>query len=180
MNTDDELLYHVDENDEVIGACRRGDAHELALRHRSVHVLVFNLYGEVFLQKRSPGKDVHPGIWDTSAAGHVDFGEGYDDCARRELAEELNIRLTQTPEFLFKMEASEQTGWEFVQVYRIGWDQPIEPNEDEISVGAWFDARELEGWMSDRPEELTPAFRILWQRYGASLNQLQGGPVHDR
>lgn len=165
MNTEDELLYQVDESDVAIGPCRRGDAHRLGLRHRSVHILVFNLYGEIFLQKRSVHKDINPGLWDTSAAGHVDFGESYDDCASRELFEELNIPIEQTPEFLFKLEASEQTGWEFVQVYRLPWDEPIEPNPDEISVGAWFSPEELEGWMGARPDELTRSFHCIWQRY---------------
>ena len=75
VNTADELLYEVDEHDAIIGPRTRGELHRLKLRHRAVHILLFNRRGEVFLQKRSASKDINPGLWDTSAAGHVDFGE---------------------------------------------------------------------------------------------------------
>ena len=34
-------------------------------------------------------KDSSPGLWDSSASGHLDCGEDYDACAVRELREEL-------------------------------------------------------------------------------------------
>ena len=47
----------VNDRDEVIGQEPRPEVHRLGLRHRAVHVLVFNSRGEVFLQKRSMKKD---------------------------------------------------------------------------------------------------------------------------
>ena len=119
MGSDQELICQVDENDHIVGPCLRGEAHKLGLRHRSVHILVFNSEGELYLQKRSSTKDVNPGLWDTSAAGHVDFGESYEESARRELVEELGIDYSEPLEPLFKMEASADTGWEFIQVYQL-------------------------------------------------------------
>lgn len=171
MDNSEELLCQVDAADQVIGPCRRGEAHRLGLRHRSVHILVCNAFGDFFLQKRSLAKDVNPGLWDSSAAGHVDFGESYDDCAIRELQEELNIEAGHAPELLFKLEASAATGWEFIQVYRLRWDDPIDPNPDEISAGAWFSAAEIEGWISARPEELTRSVRCIWEHLLATPPQ---------
>jgi hypothetical protein len=48
------------------------------VKHRAVHILVFNARGQVFLQKRSLKKDLHPGVWDSSTSGHLDTGEDYD------------------------------------------------------------------------------------------------------
>src|SRR6185503_11007000 len=93
----------VNERDEVIDRRSRPDVHRLGLRHRAVHVLVFNRRGELFLQKRSLRKDCFPGAWDSSAAGHLDRGEDYDACALREVREELGITLAQAPERLFKL-----------------------------------------------------------------------------
>ena len=84
-----ELLDVVDFEDRVTGVKMRGEVHAQGLMHRAVHVLVFNSAGQLFLQKRSMTKDESPGQWDTSAAGHVDSGETYLECAVRELAEEL-------------------------------------------------------------------------------------------
>ena len=49
MNT--ELLSVVDENDLVIDTQARHIIHASGLRHRAVHILVFNQQGELFLQK---------------------------------------------------------------------------------------------------------------------------------
>jgi predicted NUDIX family NTP pyrophosphohydrolase len=43
------------------------------------------------VHKRSLSKDINAGLWDTSAAGHVDAGEMYDVCAHRETIEELGV-----------------------------------------------------------------------------------------
>ena len=91
MSVSHELLDVVDADDRVIAVKTRGDIHAQGLKHRAVHILVFNGQGQVFLQKRSLSKDEQPGKWDSSAAGHVDSGETYLECASREIEEELGI-----------------------------------------------------------------------------------------
>jgi isopentenyl-diphosphate delta-isomerase type 1 len=71
---------------------KREIVHAEGLAHRTVHVWVLNGAGEILFQKRSRGKDSHPGRWDVSAAGHVLPGEKPIEAALRELAEELGIR----------------------------------------------------------------------------------------
>ena len=80
----EEIFDVVNERDEVIDRQPRNEVHRLGLKHRATHVLVFNSRGEVFLQKRSKEKDRQPGVWDSSASGHLDSGEDYDTCAARE------------------------------------------------------------------------------------------------
>ena len=63
-----------DEIDEVVGNERRDVIHRDGLKHRAVHIFALNKKGEIFLQKRSRLKDKCPGLWDSSAAGHVDAG----------------------------------------------------------------------------------------------------------
>src|SRR5207248_1317545 len=79
----------VDKNDRILGYANRSEVHGNNLRHRAVHILIFNPAGEVYLQQRSRWKDRHPLKWDSSAAGHVAGEESYDETARRELQEEL-------------------------------------------------------------------------------------------
>ena len=81
----------VDAQDRVIGSESRDLVHVNNLRHRAIHVLIFNQRGELFIQKRSIWKDTHPGKWDSSTAGHVDARESYEESARRELREEIGI-----------------------------------------------------------------------------------------
>src|SRR6266403_4721632 len=102
----EEIFDVVNERDEVIGKRPRSEVHRLGLMHRATHVLVFNKRGQVFLQKRSVKKDRQPGLWDSSASGHVDSGENYDACVVRELQEELGLELRAPLERLFKLPAS--------------------------------------------------------------------------
>ena len=157
-----ELLSEVDINDLVIGPRRRDELHRLGLRHRAVHVLVFNPAGEVFLQQRSDTKDINPGLWDSSAAGHVDHGEHYDACARRELAEELGI-VRNDLELLLKLRASAVTGWEFIQVYRVVHDGGLLLNPDEIVGGQWLSVGAVDAWLAEGGAGLTGSFQHLWR-----------------
>src|SRR5689334_24881313 len=98
----EEIFDVVNERDEVVDHKPRSEVHRLGLMHRAVHVMVFNRLGQVFLQKRSMSKDRQPGLWDSSASGHLDQGEAYDACAVRELREEIGLQLRAAPQRLFK------------------------------------------------------------------------------
>lgn len=162
----EEIFDVVDERDEVIGQQVRSEVHRRGLRHRAVHILVFNHAGEVFLQKRSMSKDTHPGTWDSSTSGHVDSGEDYDESAIRELQEEIGLVIDAVPERLFKINACEETGQEFVWVYRTKSEGPFELHPEEIETGGWFEISEVRKWLGNRPDEFAPAFRHIWQLAG--------------
>jgi isopentenyldiphosphate isomerase len=159
----EEIFDIVNERDEVIGSAPRSEVHARGLLHRAVHVLVFNARGEIFLQKRSMKKDRQPGMWDSSASGHVDSGEDYDACAVRELREEIGLSLAQTPERLFKLDACEETDAEFVWVYRCQNDGPFTLHPEEIKCGGWFASAEVTRWMAERPQDFASALLLIWK-----------------
>jgi len=161
----EEIFDVVNERDEVIGQRSRSEVHRLGLRHRAVHVLVFNARGQIFLQKRSMTKDKSPGLWDSSASGHVDSGEEYDACAVRELREEIGLKLPCPPQRLFKIGAGPETDQEFVWVYRCENEGPFELNRDEIERGDWFSPDAVTRWMAERPGEFASAFRFIWGKW---------------
>jgi isopentenyldiphosphate isomerase len=158
----EEIFDVVNERDEVIGRETRNEVHRRGLFHRAVHVLVFNSRGEVFLQKRSMTKDRQPGLWDSSASGHVDAGEEYDACAVRELREEIGLELPAPPPRLFKIAASPGTDHEHLWVYRCRAEGPFKLHPDEIERGGWFAPEQLSRWLAERPEEFASAFRLIW------------------
>ena len=160
----DELFDVVDEQDRVTGQLPRREVHARGLRHRAVHMLVANQAGQVFLHQRSMQKDLFPGVWDSSAAGHVGAGEDYDGTALRELEEELGCRPAHPPQPLFKIAAREETGQEFVWVYRVEAEGPFTLQADEIERGGWFALAEIDRWVAERPPELAPAFLFIWPR----------------
>ena len=158
-----EWLDVVDESDTVIGRERRGIIHARGLMHRSAQVLVFSSTGALLLQKRSVNKDEFPGLWDSSAAGHVDPGEDYRACARRELHEELGITGAQGLEQLFKMPASADTGFEHCTVFRCRHDGPFTLQTEEVDEVRWVSPEDMDHLVDSPDSNLTPAIRRIWQ-----------------
>ena len=160
----EEIFDVVNERVEVIGQRSRSEVHRLGLLHRAVHVLVFNAAGLVFLQKRSMTKDRQPGLWDSSASGHVDSDEGYDTCAVRELREEIGLQLDVAPKRLFKLTACAETDQEHVWVYRCEAEGPFRLHPDEIERGGWFGPEEVTRWIAERPQDFAGALLLIWKR----------------
>jgi isopentenyl-diphosphate delta-isomerase type 1 len=163
-----ELFDVVNERDEVIGQLARKEVHRRGLRHRAVHVLIYNAKGDVFLQKRSRHKDTFPQRWDSSAAGHLSPGEEYDACAPREVQEELGFTLPRMPERILRIEACEETGQEFVWVYRATAEGPFNINPEEVETGAWFSPECVTRWICEKPDEFAPSLVCIWRELYAS------------
>src|SRR6266480_382032 len=143
----EEIFDVVNERDEVVGRQSRSEVHRLGLKHRAVHVLVFNSRGQVFLQKRSMKKDRQPGLWDSSASGHLDCGEDYDACAVREVREEIGLELSAPPRRLFKLAACPATDQEHVWIYQCESEGPFTLQPEEIERGGWFASEEVTRWL---------------------------------
>lgn len=162
-----EWLDIVDDDDVVVGRAPRDVIHREGHMHRAVHIMVSNSQGLWFVQKRSANKDTNPGLWDTSAAGHVDSGESYQACAVRELQEELGIVVDEGALVSCgRLKPLEETGFEFVELFRVISDQPLTLEVEEISDGRWLDPEALHGWMCSNPHEFTSVFHTVWDLAG--------------
>ena len=90
----DEYIDIVDKNGNPTGAyCLKSEAHQKGFYHNTVHVWLYTKQGEILLQQRALSKEICPGLWDVSAAGHVDHGEQLEDAALRETFEELGYKV---------------------------------------------------------------------------------------
>ncbi len=158
-----ELFPVVDENDEVLDAKPRAEVHGDNLRHRAVHLFIFNRAGELLLQKRSRHKDRNPGVWDSSAAGHVEAGEEYDDTAVRELREELGVETKL--ERVAKIPASAQTGEEFIWLYRGASEGKFRVPASEIDAVQFFPLELIAEWLEERPRDFAPGFVECWRAF---------------
>lgn len=158
----DEVFDVVNEADEVVGRATRREVHERNLLHRAVHVFVVNRHGELLLQKRSRFKDVHPGVWDSSVAGHLDAGEDYAAAAVRELEEEMGIREVE-PDEIGRISPCAATGWEQVRLYLVRWDGTPRFPSAEVEAALWMKADELQRWIDARPGDFAAGFLECWK-----------------
>jgi 16S rRNA (adenine1518-N6/adenine1519-N6)-dimethyltransferase len=155
----------VDKEDCLLGAAPRSKVHGDNLRHRAVHIFIFNQIGDVLLQKRSRWKDRHPLLWDSSAAGHVNAGEDYDLAAKRELQEELGIGIPLRK--VLKLPASDRTGQEFIWLYCGQNEGKFRPNRSEIDAVRFFPSAVVTDWIAARPGDFAPGFIECWNAYMA-------------
>lgn len=86
-----EIILQVDPADgAAVGEVDRIVAHRDGVWHASVHVWLLTAEGELVLQRRADHKELFPGCWDVSAAGHLRPGED----GLREVAEELGVAVS--------------------------------------------------------------------------------------
>ncbi len=161
MSEQEEIYAVVDRDDRVVGKATRGEIHREGYLHRSVHVFVFNRAGQLYIQKRAMTKDTHPGLWDSSASGHVDFGETYEVAAARELKEELGLDARVI--YWFKVRACEETGWEHVAFFTAHASGEITPNTLEIMEGRFIDIPRLSMWVAHTPRIFVPGFLLVYK-----------------
>lgn len=144
-NVPGELLDWVDENDQVVGAVSRSQAHEQPkIIHREIRVLLFDSSGRALVQKRSLKKQVYPGVWAEACQGHVCSGESYEEAAHKELQEELGFDTPLKLKAKTLVRSSSEThfaAW-FVGQYQ-GEEIKLEP--EEVESVALIEKKDLGG-----------------------------------
>lgn len=138
-----EWLPLVNERGETIGKATRQECHSGSkLLHPVVHLHIFNKDGDLFLQKRSPRKDIQPGKWDTAVGGHIDYGETVEDALRREAREELGLTDFR-PVFLRSYVFESAIEREWVNSFRTVCEGPFSPDSEELDGGRFWSLAEI-------------------------------------
>jgi isopentenyldiphosphate isomerase len=118
-----------------------GASHVWIWRNRGGHK-------EVLLQKRADDKDVWPGCWDVSTAGHIDLSETPIDAAIREAKEEIDLDIDgEKLNFIFADQLQygrpKYLETRFVFTYKTDDDFDITLGDGEVSATKWVDLDEL-------------------------------------
>lgn len=156
-----ELVDVVDENDKVVATVTRREIRARDLLHRCTYVFVRRTSGEVLVHRRTDTKDVHPGAYDLFAGGVCAAGESYDDCARREAAEELGV-VGVDLRFLFRHRYRGASGQAWGAVYDARWDGPVEPQVSEVAWSAWVTPQQLRQMLTEL--DFCPDSREIFER----------------
>jgi len=162
----EEIFDVVDQNDEVISTAARAEVHQKKLMHRAVHIVVYDQHERILVQQRGFDKDCSPGLWDTSAGGHVDSGEDYDSAAIRELKEELGVVSESALAYIFKLPAGEYSGQEFVQVYEALTSAVPLLQASELAAARWVSKPELKDWITRDRSQFTKVFLRICEEIG--------------
>jgi 16S rRNA (adenine1518-N6/adenine1519-N6)-dimethyltransferase len=158
MNHPDVVI--VDRDDNEVGAMNRDLGIKSGKIFRIALIFLYNKQGKLYLQKRGPNVD-YPGVWDSSAGGHVDAGQTYLSAAQAELEEEIgikNVELQDIATYYSEIPHRLGTAKRFIKVYKAVSDDKLVVNSAELAEGAWLTPKQMIELMRDHPEQFTPGF----------------------
>jgi 8-oxo-dGTP pyrophosphatase MutT (NUDIX family) len=162
MVPQEEIVAIVDEKNNITGSALRSVMRAKGLPHRATYILVFNSKGELYVQKRTPLKDIYPGYYDVAAGGVVMAGESYEQSASRELKEEMGIRgVSLTHLFDFYHQDASNCVWG--RAYSCVYDGEIILQEEEVESGGFYSLGSI--FNSSRHGSYTPDGLYVLQRY---------------
>lgn len=155
----DEQVIGVDRDDNEVGLVSRISAHgpDCSL-HRAFMVLLVDEAGRLLLCRRSEHKLLWPLCWADSCAGHPRPGEDVRDAASRRLREELGCAPVLRPigRFVYKAQFGEVgCEYELCHVF-VGAVCDVVPDPAEVAEVGLFDPAQLQGEISERPNDFVP------------------------
>ena len=160
-----EQVDWIDEAGRTLAVLPRSEIRRRNLLHRVTATFVFHPDGRVFVQQRSPDKDVYPGLHDMCVGGTVVSGEEYAVNACREIAEELGV--TGVPIYeLFGHRFQDAHSSSLIRVYACVYDGPIRFQPEEVVGGAWEDEAAVERRVA--AGQICPDSTQGWRRYLAA------------
>ena len=151
-----ELVELTDLRDRPLMIAPRKGVRRLGLIRRVVLVALRDTQQRIYIQQRGPQCDAMPGYWELSATGHVQAGESREDAARRELAEEINIRHVRLIRLAEHTPDKENDSFSTLFLAGPTGENP-EPNPEEVSGGMFLDEDELKALAAYSPELITPS-----------------------
>jgi isopentenyldiphosphate isomerase len=163
----EEIIYVVDENDNVVRKATRKDVRKNALLHRVVTVILTNSQGKFLVQKRSYKKDIYPGLWDLGMSETVKAGEDYPNAAARGLHEELGIDQFSGKNlekcFLCKFRFSSPEDNRIVAVYSLNYDGEIRLVDGEVTEFKYAPKEKIKNLV--KKENFHPVGKVIFEKY---------------
>lgn len=167
----EEPVDWVDEDDRVLETLPRREIRHRNLLHRVTATFVFHPDGRLFVQQRTPTKDVYPGLYDPCVGGTVASGETFAQNAAREVAEELGIRGAPLY-FLFGHRFQDASTNSLIRVFASVSAGPVTLQPEEVAGGEWADAAQVETLIAEGRvcPDSAAGWRLYQERFGTGRN----------
>ena len=155
----------VDAHGEIVGSSTLKEAHSKGLLHRVAFVMLFDVDGRLFVQKRSPKSDLFPGMHEGSLTGHVEKGETIHYAASRELLEELGVVAKGLKEVCsFGLHNKVERVLVSVFVMK-DYKGKITLNKEEVYSGDFWPIEYLKSELKNNPSAFHPFFVRAWKEF---------------
>ncbi len=152
-----EKVILVNENDEEIGFEEKLKAHQNGGKlHRAFSIFVFNLKGEMLLQKRAKEKYHSSLLWTNACCSHPRPNEPLEAAAHRRLKEEMGFDCDLKEKFSFVYRVDFKNGIsenEFDHVFVGKFNGAPSPDSKEVADWKWIDVEELKKDIKENPEK---------------------------
>ncbi|MDD5433461.1 MAG: isopentenyl-diphosphate Delta-isomerase [Candidatus Pacebacteria bacterium] len=156
----------VDENDNQIGEMEKLKAHQLGALHRSFSIFIFNLKGEMLLQKRSKSKYHSPGLWSNACCSHPENKKSITKEAQKRLEKEMGIKLylREILSIVYKAKVGDLIEHEFDHIFIGTFNGSAKPNKKEVEAWKWVAIDELRKDIAEKPEIYAEWFKIILEQ----------------
>ncbi|NMD57803.1 MULTISPECIES: NUDIX hydrolase [Tsukamurella] len=151
----EEIVALYDDAGRPSGSAPRSRVRAENLRHGTTGILVFDSDGRIYVHRRTPIKDVYPGLRDFCAGGVLLAGESPDDGAAREAFEELGVHGVELRPVGVRAYADARTRFLCFQ-YVCTYDGAVVHQPEEVESGGWMAPADLLADVAADPGDFVP------------------------
>ncbi|MBW6441249.1 isopentenyl-diphosphate Delta-isomerase [Patescibacteria group bacterium] len=163
----DKNIILVDESNKEIGYGEKLQVHQEGKLHRAFSILVFNVNGEIMLQKRAKSKYHSGGLWTNTCCSHPRVGEKTELAIHRRLKEEMGFdcNLKEVFSFIYKTQLDHSLfEHEFDHVFIGRFDNEPKINPEEADIWQWIKFSDLKKDIQENPDNYTVWFQIMMKK----------------
>ena len=149
--------------DHLVKTGTKEDAKKMKLFTRSIHILLFNKKGEIMICKSPANKKTYSNLITSSSGGHVEQGETYKIAAKRELREELNIKISLKDLGRFDVITANERAIHHLFIGKSNKKVSVDPNE--ISRYYFLSAKNIKNNINLHPRKYAKPFIEAFKYY---------------
>ncbi|MBX2971758.1 MAG: isopentenyl-diphosphate Delta-isomerase [Flavobacteriales bacterium] len=160
-----EHVILVNEQDDVLGAMEKHEAHRRGVLHRAFSIFLFDAEGRVLLQQRAADKYHSASLWTNTCCSHPRPGEDTAAAATRRLKEEMGMdaRLEHRFTFTYRADVGHAlTEHELDHVFFGPARGTPTPDPTEVQDWRYVEVEALSAEIAAHPERFTAWLRICW------------------